>query len=95
MAEAVAYLNNRRVSVAWNGERLVTGRADGPLEFDGEGPLLVWDLRGILKNRPAPGPLPLNPKRETLVDSGMAWGCLLYTSPSPRDGLLSRMPSSA
>ena len=29
----------------------------------------------------------------------IAWGayftCLLYTSPSPRDGLLSRMPSSA
>ena len=27
----------------------------------------------------------------------MAWcqNCLLYTSPSPRDGLLSRMPSSA
>ena len=24
-----------------------------------------------------------------------SWGCLLYTSPSPRDGLLSRMPSSA
>ena len=30
-----------------------------------------------------------NPKQE-LID-----GCLLYTSPSPRDGLLSRMPSSA
>ena len=28
----------------------------------------------------------------TLVATG---GCLLYTSPSPRDGLLSRMPSSA
>ena len=30
-------------------------------------------------------------------DEGMedAEGCLLYTSPSPRDGLLSRMPSSA
>ena len=28
--------------------------------------------------------------RETIID-----GCLLYTSPSPRDGLLSRMPSSA
>ena len=27
--------------------------------------------------------------------SRMAQGCLLYTSPSPRDGLLSRMPSSA
>ena len=24
----------------------------------------------------------------------LAMGCLLYTSPSPRDGLLSRMPSS-
>ena len=23
------------------------------------------------------------------------WFCLLFTSPSPRDGLLSRMPSSA
>ena len=29
--------------------------------------------------------------------SGASWdfSCLLYTSPSPRDGLLSRMPSSA
>ena len=27
--------------------------------------------------------------------TGTATGCLLYTSPSPRDGLLSRMPSSA
>ena len=26
---------------------------------------------------------------------GMSGFCLLYTSPSPRDGLLSRMPSSA
>ena len=26
---------------------------------------------------------------------GILWCCLLYTSPSPRDGLLSRMPSSA
>ena len=26
---------------------------------------------------------------------GDAGSCLLYTSPSPRDGLLSRMPSSA
>ena len=29
-----------------------------------------------------------------LVQSRL-YGCLLYTSPSPRDGLLSRMPSSA
>ena len=30
---------------------------------------------------------------DTLIDGGNS--CLLYTSPSPRDGLLSRMPSSA
>ena len=30
------------------------------------------------------------------IKSGVSiFGCLLYTSPSPRDGLLSRMPSSA
>ena len=33
----------------------------------------------------------------TVYSSGLAvlYFCLLYTSPSPRDGLLSRMPSSA
>ena len=30
-----------------------------------------------------------------LIITGACGGCLLYTSPSPRDGLLSRMPSSA
>ena len=29
------------------------------------------------------------------LDAEAAKACLLYTSPSPRDGLLSRMPSSA
>ena len=32
---------------------------------------------------------------EKLIEYGMINDCLLYTSPSPRDGLLSRMPSSA
>ena len=31
----------------------------------------------------------------TAAKGGRTWTCLLYTSPSPRDGLLSRMPSSA
>ena len=30
-----------------------------------------------------------------LFAPGDPYSCLLYTSPSPRDGLLSRMPSSA
>ena len=29
------------------------------------------------------------------LSSMRSYACLLYTSPSPRDGLLSRMPSSA
>ena len=32
---------------------------------------------------------------EIVRDALIALHCLLYTSPSPRDGLLSRMPSSA
>ena len=37
-----------------------------------------------------------NPKVPTLFQvADVDTGCLLYTSPSPRDGLLSRMPSSA
>ena len=33
--------------------------------------------------------------RKAVSFSEPIWVCLLYTSPSPRDGLLSRMPSSA
>ena len=32
---------------------------------------------------------------EVMKKEYVSIGCLLYTSPSPRDGLLSRMPSSA
>ena len=32
---------------------------------------------------------------EFVTDEPTVNSCLLYTSPSPRDGLLSRMPSSA
>ena len=34
-------------------------------------------------------------KQKIEGDKSTPVGCLLYTSPSPRDGLLSRMPSSA
>ena len=36
-----------------------------------------------------------NPDRIVLKKYDPVIRCLLYTSPSPRDGLLSRMPSSA
>ena len=34
-------------------------------------------------------------KKELLPENILIVGCLLYTSPSPRDATLSRMPSSA
>ena len=39
--------------------------------------------------------LPWEPKVAWMPADNHFQGCLLYTSPSPRDGLLSRMPSSA
>ena len=42
-------------------------------------------------------PVPENILEKAIENFGEALinNCLLYTSPSPRDGLLSRMPSSA
>ena len=44
-------------------------------------------------------PIPDNIKNKKEIDKSLLLeqrsNCLLYTSPSPRDGLLSRMPSSA
>ena len=37
----------------------------------------------------------LVPPQNVQAEEAVLGGCLLYTSPSPRDGLLSRMPSSA
>ena len=34
-------------------------------------------------------------KTQSVLEAQRLISCLLYTSPSPRDGLLSRMPSSA
>ena len=39
--------------------------------------------------------VPAELRDDWLSGGGGGMGCLLYTSPSPRDGLLSRMPSSA
>ena len=50
-------------------------------------------------NMPKPGTIvrsSISPSASTwLVTIVFVWGCLLYTSPSPRDKRQSRMPSSA
>ena len=74
----------------------------------GDGDVLLW-LQGLAINsgmdvdihEPDVSPLQISgPKAGKLIQklfNGIHddLGCLLYTSPSPRDGLLSRMPSSA
>ena len=49
------------------------------------------------KSSPLVARVALAPALGRAASELMGWsaGCLLYTSPSPRDGLLSRMPSSA
>ena len=46
--------------------------------------LLVAQLEALLAD-----------ERDFVANAAQFSACLLYTSPSPRDGLLSRMPSSA
>ena len=55
--------------------------ADGPIK------IVAWNASGIL---PKSGK-----NRDKLARLVQRIGCLLYTSPSPRDATLSRMPSSA
>ena len=57
---------------------------------------MTWRLNAQARQQ---APLALviidNPSINAFAAPGGVIGCLLYTSPSPRDGLLSRMPSSA
>ena len=63
--------------------------------------LLVWkngkaDIDAPLKISPLAGTTPKDFDADNFKkEIAQSMGCLLYTSPSPRDGLLSRMPSSA
>ena len=55
---------------------------------------------GRILYAPAGTPVPDDIGEIVVLDEGatqydLVTPCLLYTSPSPRDGLLSRMPSSA
>ena len=56
------------------------------LDTDPQGSLGKWFLTRNEK---------LKNKNTILFKTASLWGCLLYTSPSPRDRTRSRMPSSA
>ena len=50
---------------------------------------------GLVTKHASSVQLTVDAARTTATRMGNSYSCLLYTSPSPRDGLLSRMPSSA
>ena len=58
------------------------------LELPKERPSNQMEMFTYLKDKP-------DVKGMKQIEMDRMRGCLLYTSPSPRDGLLSRMPSSA
>ena len=68
----------------------------------------LWPTEAPKRPKMSPKTEPKSTPRRSQIDVKIAnknmpkprglksfWPCLLYTSPSPRDGLLSRMPSSA
>ena len=70
----------------WNGHRI---HFDMPYATEVEG------YPGLVVAGPLMGDWLHQVVDEWLGDAGMITGCLLYTSPSPRDLRKSRMPSSA
>ena len=55
----------------------------------------VWHVAGVLSDSLLAKQTATTLTRVYGPKAHSAWACLLYTSPSPRDATLSRMPSSA
>src|SRR5680860_1467993 len=72
-------------------DSLVTGVTSGPPDRDTGHTVRNPNFRG----RSPPAATALTPTSAQPEHRHKDNSCLLYTSPSPRDGLLSRMPSSA
>ena len=95
----------RRTLVLLAGTALAAGTVGTPVAAQAVGP--TWPYTKILNGQGKFIPLPdaamiTRTKHGYLYRAGQQDShlvitrvCLLYTSPSPRDGLLSRMPSSA
>ena len=90
VSEEFSYLRGKTIPSTYQ-EDLRTWAEKLMLEHRVDALLLVHEVRAVLLVAEC---LVVHVQREALLGA-VEVGCLLYTSPSPRDGLLSRMPSSA
>ena len=74
-----------------NEDLIYAGTDDGLIQITSDGGK-TWNKKEVSSISGVPQRAYVNDIRADLHDENT---CLLYTSPSPRDGLLSRMPSSA
>ena len=70
----IAYNNGKSATLDFSENRFDFKHRENFIIPEGDDPLLIWDMRGIIKNRPDPSTLPLNPKRTVFVDSGSFYG---------------------
>ena len=71
---ALAYNQGKLVKPIWDSNGFSFQVIESELSFsETQNPPLIWDMKGIIKNRPDPFPLPFSPK-ETYLDCGLKWG---------------------
>ena len=71
---ALAYNRGKMVKPIWDSNGLNFKATESELSFpEPSEPTLIWDMRGIIKNRPDPFPLSFSPE-ETYLDCGLKWG---------------------
>ena len=71
---ALAYNQGKLVKPIWDSNGFYFQTTESELSFsETPDPTLIWDMSGIIKNRPDPFPLPFSPKA-TYLDCGLKWG---------------------
>ena len=72
---AIAYNDGKRVKPVWDskGFRFFNSTTSFSVP-ETDNPQLIWDMRGIIRNRPDPSLLPFSSDGDTYVDFGLIWG---------------------
>ena len=72
---AIAHNQGKRVKPIWDLETINFMSSSQDMSVpDTIEPVLIWDMGGILRNRPDPSSLKLNPENKIYVDFGLTWG---------------------